>query len=157
MSFKNKILILIFSLSNLSFSLIDGQSISLEKIISTKNERILFIFSSGVSCKDCYYWLAQEIYKIQNKFNIKVYIVSEYKENVFQRKIHSSKISKNLRTDLKETYIFDEEGNAFIRHYMAFYCPSILFFYQNSEDYLPYQILFENGAFNQKALYKIIK
>jgi hypothetical protein len=139
-----------------SFTLIDGTQLSLHEIKNSKKERIVFIFQSGLSCHDCYATLAYQISLLQKKCPCKVFIISGYKENVFQRKMVSLDIKRKLRIDLDETYIFDEDGNDFIKKYQVAYSPSILYIRGKGEFFLPYFSLFRETGFNQELFDKTV-
>lgn len=135
-----------------SFTTFDGKQITLEEI--KKEKRVLFIFSSAPSCQDCYYWLAKEIKKLQKKMNIKVYVISSFKENIFERKMSSNDIKKKLSINLEEIYIFDEQDNEFINKYNVIQSPSILFINKSKEKYVPYNLIFSKEGLNRNVLEK---
>lgn len=150
-----KLVVLVFILFWFqSFTTIDGKQITLEEIKKDNDKRVLLIFSSAPSCQDCYYWLAKEIKKLQKKMSIKVYIISSYKENIFERKMSSNDIKKKLSINLEEIYIFDEQENEFIKKYNVIQSPSILFINKSKEKYIPYNLIFSKDGLNRNVMEK---
>jgi hypothetical protein len=157
MNSKINILILILSFFCQSFTLIDGRSISLEQIKNSGNGKILIIFSSGLSCHSCYGWLATKLSAMQQKILFKIYVITDSKDNVFQRKMNSVEVKKMLIIDLNETYIYDDPSNEFLKKYNAFTSPSILYLNGSKEQYISYRMLFKKEGLNNKVLDSLIK
>ena len=157
MKFKISTLLLLLAFFCQSFTFIDGSAISLQHIRNTNSGKVLFIISSGISCHACYGWLASKLAELQKKVNLKIYVISDAKENVFQRKMKSLDIKRMLLVDLNETYIFDDSDNVFLKKYDAFTSPSILYFNGENEQYLPYKMIFKKDGLNAQVVERVIK
>ena len=108
---------MVLTISLQSFVNSDGTLLSFDQLKLLSKGKILIIFSSSISCRDCYALLSKKICRLQKKENIKVYVLAEFKENAFQRRMSIAELKRNFKQELDETYIFEEKHIRFMDKY----------------------------------------
>jgi hypothetical protein len=124
----------------LSFKTQNGISLKIENM---EKENFIVVFFSVKSCNKCFETLGAFLAKQINAKEFTYFLVSENKNNNFERQMVAESMAKILDTTLKWHYIFDETENPFLKKYHLIYSPELLIYYHKKYKHIPYKDIFE--------------